>query len=135
MNEYILCSNCSMAECFPEKSSLCWNEQACQGVKHFEQSQRLDITLCRNLFILCLSSALCRNLFILCLSSALCRNLFILCLSSALCRNLFILCLSSALPALRQAGGGARASETRHGHLRPCHPRGAARGTKRGQWK
>ena len=29
MEEY---SNCSMAECFTEKSSLCQNEQACQGL-------------------------------------------------------------------------------------------------------
>ena len=27
VNKYSLCSNCSMAECFPEKSSWRWNEQ------------------------------------------------------------------------------------------------------------
>ena len=27
------CSNFSMAECFPEKSSWWWNEQVCQAVK------------------------------------------------------------------------------------------------------
>ena len=33
MNEYFLCSNCNMAEHFPEKSSWCLNEQVCLEVK------------------------------------------------------------------------------------------------------
>ena len=33
-----------MAKCFPEK---CWNEQVCQGVKHFERSYGLDAALCK----------------------------------------------------------------------------------------
>ena len=33
VNEQSLYSNCSMAECFPEKSSRCQNEHACQRVK------------------------------------------------------------------------------------------------------
>ena len=40
-------NNCSMAELFPEKSSLCRNEQVCRGwhVKCFERSNRLDTPL------------------------------------------------------------------------------------------
>ena len=34
-----------MAECFPEKSRWCKNEQVCQVVKHFEQSHGLDTAL------------------------------------------------------------------------------------------
>ena len=30
MYKQSLHSNCSEAECFPEKSSWCWNEQVCQ---------------------------------------------------------------------------------------------------------
>ena len=32
LNE-VFAHNCSMAECFPEKSKCRWNEQVCQGVK------------------------------------------------------------------------------------------------------
>ena len=34
MSEYSSRSNCSRTECFPEKSSWCWNEQVCQRMKH-----------------------------------------------------------------------------------------------------
>ena len=34
VNEKSLHSNYSEAECFPEKLSLCWNEQVYQGVKY-----------------------------------------------------------------------------------------------------
>ena len=33
MSEYSSRSNCSVAVCFPEKSSWCWNELVCQRVK------------------------------------------------------------------------------------------------------
>ena len=33
MSGQCLRSNCSVAECVPEKSSWCRNEQVCQGVK------------------------------------------------------------------------------------------------------
>ena len=32
VSESFSCNNCSMAECFPDKSSWCWNEQVCLGV-------------------------------------------------------------------------------------------------------
>ena len=32
MSEYSSRSNCSVAVCFPEKSSWCWNELVCQRV-------------------------------------------------------------------------------------------------------
>ena len=31
MKKKALCSNCGMAECFPDKSSWCWNEQVYGG--------------------------------------------------------------------------------------------------------
>ena len=33
VSEHSSCSNCSVAECFPERSSWHRNEQLCQGVK------------------------------------------------------------------------------------------------------
>ena len=33
MSEKLLSTNCSMAKCFPEKSSWCLNEHICQGMK------------------------------------------------------------------------------------------------------
>ena len=33
MSKYYLHNNCSLAECFPEKSSQCLNGQVGQGVK------------------------------------------------------------------------------------------------------
>ena len=41
MTEYSACSNCRVAEFFPEKSSSCWNERG-TSVKRFERSNRLD---------------------------------------------------------------------------------------------
>ena len=40
--------NCSVAEYFPEKLRWSWNEQVCQGVKHFERSYGLDTALYKN---------------------------------------------------------------------------------------
>ena len=31
--EWSSCSDCSVAECFPDMSSWCWSGQVCQGVK------------------------------------------------------------------------------------------------------
>ena len=39
VNKKSSCKNCSMAECFQEKSRWRWNEQVCQGVKRTKQSQ------------------------------------------------------------------------------------------------
>ena len=39
-------SNCSVAECVPEKSRWCWNEQVCQGVKY--EADGLGTALCKN---------------------------------------------------------------------------------------
>ena len=44
MNEWSSRIKCSVAECFPEKTSWCWNKQVCQecSAKHFERSQEQD---------------------------------------------------------------------------------------------
>ena len=53
MNAFSSRSNHSVAECFPEKSGWCQNQQVCQTVKcnALDQYNGLDIVLCKSVVL------------------------------------------------------------------------------------